>query len=85
MLYIGYDGRLLGILALRDITRPERAATIIRLRDAGGRVANTKALANATMDRVCSNYRLIIGTNVGILSATMRRGKRVAQRLKLET
>ncbi|MDR2925140.1 MAG: heavy metal translocating P-type ATPase [Azoarcus sp.] len=161
LLYIGYDGHLLGLLALRDTTRLEAAATIARLRELGarrvlmltgdhkdraaelaaelgidefhaellpedkaaivqslrdegarvafvgdgindapalvgahvgiamqkgadvarltadialledsiGRVADAKALANATMARIRSNYRLTVGTNVSILSA----------------
>lgn len=37
LLYIGYDGLLLGLLALKDAVRPESAATIARLRELGAR------------------------------------------------
>lgn len=37
LLYIGFGGRLLGIIALRDTVRPEAAATITRLRQLGVR------------------------------------------------
>jgi heavy metal translocating P-type ATPase len=37
LLFIGFGGRLLGLLALRDSVRPSAAATIRRLRDLGAR------------------------------------------------
>ncbi len=161
LLYIGYGGHLLGVLALKDSMRPESAATITRLRELGARrilmltgdhkdraaelaaelgidefhaelmpedkativqslrdqgariafvgdgindapalagahvgiamqkgadvarltadvallednierIADIKALANATMERIRTNYRLTVGLNTGILSA----------------
>ncbi len=35
VLYIGYDGRLLGVLALKDAVRPDSRATVARLRRLG--------------------------------------------------
>lgn len=161
LLYIGYGGHLLGVLALQDTVRPESAATIARLRELGvqrilmltgdhkdrsaelaaelgiddfyaelmpedkaaivqslrsqgariafvgdgindapalagahvgiamqkgadiarltadvalledsiARIADIKALSNATMERIRTNYRLTVGLNTGILSA----------------
>ncbi|MBL8540249.1 MAG: HAD-IC family P-type ATPase, partial [Betaproteobacteria bacterium] len=37
LLYIGYGGELLGVLALRDTLRPNSKATIARLRELGAR------------------------------------------------
>jgi cation transport ATPase len=45
------------------------SADIALLEDNIARIADAKALANATMRLIASNYRMTIGLNTGILGA----------------
>jgi heavy metal translocating P-type ATPase len=62
-------GAHVGIAMHKGADVARLTADIALLEDSIERVADAKALANAAMRKVASNYRLAVGTNTAILSA----------------
>ena len=59
----------MGLARQKGADTARLTADIALLDDSVARVADAKALANAAMRRVGTNYRLTVGLNTGILAA----------------
>ncbi len=62
-------GAHVGIAMQKGADVARLTADVALLEDSIERIADIKALANATMERIRTNYRLTVGLNTGILSA----------------